>query len=982
MSTYTDLHNRVKENVTIDYHNRITPQKVKLFNEENEYWGTFQGVISGANSVMSGGSIVNTVLSDVTFAGETYIPGLCGLTIDQLTSTIDTLSTNLNTVMLTSIPNLNTKIETETDNRETDDSILCGEFVDVSSYVKNVVSSNIVNVVLSNAISSLSTTLTSTISSISDELSTDLVDTSTDLCLALSSINVDLDEKIASAKDELCLEISALDVKTRDVDDELSTHISVEINDRITEDGILRTTINSHYSEFKEHELSNTAEFAETRKDLCATIEHERHYDYNNKFSSYPYRLKDFSVNSLQIDIHDGTVKYNETETVGYIVDVGLTYTLVFNNIKAYPELVQALTNGATFTGLQKTSSTTVKYDNNRLLNGYDLYWTPPTASGAENIILSTDSIIAKVIKYQGEVIGRIADYRPEHSSTDSNFDISSGIATIITDDSRFAHFAARIKNKSFDAATPEQSEIFEDGWECRAYFDESTQTLFLEDNLDVRYFQNIVDVTSVNRGYINDGNVTYKNNAVDAISVSLNDILDVIVVDETNSYENQYLSTERLSAKIDGLSVEFECYETENKWSYPLIAGVDSAENLCVGNIIIQDINTTLNEGENITSVLVAFDDDQSPVTMLPDNFSIELYQTPTSELLSAEYIDVPGELTLSFIFDKTSAELTMSGSTASGSFADWKFSLRRNAGFVSNVADSYTLKWKTSLIDVSEAALKTSHALKGDVIYPTHIGTEILKSQDGAIKFSTLEHPQDEIKFYVPPQTDPTVSREFMLLGKFNRYGGKTADVKLGFYTYEDCGCEKPIKIINHAESETLDMHDIMAKTNIPTTYQFNEISPNVFMAVNCEHYDTEALSRRLDAETQNRIDADDYLSTVIDQEIIDRISAVADLSDSISATVDELTTIISTDLSTVSVDLDKLEDHYNTNMSVDVEISALSTDSTGGTHTVYTVVDQLLIADEETYDLYRLTIRNGALNINKVGDISARFEHKPLT
>jgi hypothetical protein len=41
MSTYTDLHNRVKENITIDYHNRITPQKVKLFNEENEYWGTF-----------------------------------------------------------------------------------------------------------------------------------------------------------------------------------------------------------------------------------------------------------------------------------------------------------------------------------------------------------------------------------------------------------------------------------------------------------------------------------------------------------------------------------------------------------------------------------------------------------------------------------------------------------------------------------------------------------------------------------------------------------------------------------------------------------------------------------------------------------------------------------------------------------------------------------------------------------------------------
>lgn len=81
MSTYTDLHNRVKENVTIDYHNRITPQKVKLFNEENEYWGTFQGVISGANSVMSGGSIVSATLSDVSFVGNVELPGLEGVTV-------------------------------------------------------------------------------------------------------------------------------------------------------------------------------------------------------------------------------------------------------------------------------------------------------------------------------------------------------------------------------------------------------------------------------------------------------------------------------------------------------------------------------------------------------------------------------------------------------------------------------------------------------------------------------------------------------------------------------------------------------------------------------------------------------------------------------------------------------------------------------------------------------------------------------------
>jgi hypothetical protein len=147
---------------------------------------------------------------------------------------------------------------------------------------------------------------------------------------------------------------------------------------------------------------------------------------------------------------------------------------------------------------------------------------------------------------------------------------------------------------------------------------------------------------------------------------------------------------------------------------------------------------------------------------------------------------------------------------------------------------------------------------------------------------------------------------------------------------------------------------------------------------MAINCEHYDTEAISKRLDVETTNRITTDNYLSARIDEEIIDRINSISSLSTSLSTTVDELTSFISGDVITISTDLDHLENHYNTNISTDIEISALSTDNTG-THTVYTVVDQLLIADEVTYDLYRLTIRNGALNINKVGDISARFEHK---
>lgn len=51
----------------------------------------------------------------------------------------------------------------------------------------------------------------------------------------------------------------------------------------------------------------------------------------------------------------------------------------------------------------------------------------------------------------------------------------------------------------------------------------------------------------------------------------------------------------------------------------------------------------------------------------------------------------------------------------------------------------------------------------------------------------------------------------------------------------------------------------------------------------------------------------------------------------------------------------------------MSCDIE---LTHKTTGETYTQ--IVDKLLIVDEITFDLYALTVRNGALNINKVSSI----------
>lgn len=80
MATYTDLGNRVRENVVVDYHTRETAQCVKLLNDNNEYHGVFKGVseLSAVNVV--GGELSGVTLRDVEFAGGIYLPGHTDIT--------------------------------------------------------------------------------------------------------------------------------------------------------------------------------------------------------------------------------------------------------------------------------------------------------------------------------------------------------------------------------------------------------------------------------------------------------------------------------------------------------------------------------------------------------------------------------------------------------------------------------------------------------------------------------------------------------------------------------------------------------------------------------------------------------------------------------------------------------------------------------------------------------------------------------------
>ena len=104
MSTYTDLHLRKKENLTIlrmpgNPYDGITPQRVIFENPENIYNGKFIGELSTTNASFNNVqlnecNVIGGVLSNVTFKFGNDEE----LDLETLTSNISEMSENINSL--------------------------------------------------------------------------------------------------------------------------------------------------------------------------------------------------------------------------------------------------------------------------------------------------------------------------------------------------------------------------------------------------------------------------------------------------------------------------------------------------------------------------------------------------------------------------------------------------------------------------------------------------------------------------------------------------------------------------------------------------------------------------------------------------------------------------------------------------------------------------------------------------------------------
>ena len=193
-------------------------------------------------------------------------------------------------------------------------------------------------------------------------------------------------------------------------------------------------------------------------------------------------------------------------------------------------------------------------------------------------------------------------------------------------------------------------------------------------------------------------------------------------------------------------------------------------------------------------------------------------------------------------------------------------------------------------------------------------------------------------------------------------------------------------PVKLVNTTQE---DQFSIFVNPNRRAIYQVREISPGSFAIFDFNDEEDNHWINVLSAKTDDLSAEIDALSTSLSTDI-DTLSAnlssdISTLSTWLSTDIDNLSTSLSTDISVLSsslsididtlsthlsTDLSSLSSHYYKTISTDIELQQVySSGTSGATEVKRLSVDQLIIVDEVTADRYRLTIRNGALNINKI-------------
>ena len=649
MSTYTDLHNKVKESLNVDYHSRETNQKSLFLNPENEYWGTFHGEVD-----VRGASINNGVLSDVTiYKANLICSSLDGVDVTTFGKKLHELDDYVHYDLTNKIDDEDTRLQTEIDKEKT-----------ARITQLNMLSSNLsiavngkYNAMLSAFDAEVSARIHGDKDSIAyttltaNQLRTEIQAETSARAEAIAneaSARIDEDNLLHAEDDALHAEDSRLS----DVDYDLSCQIidtnlrlDAEANTRYTEDTRLDFRIDNIDNMSNERYLSAMSALAEHAelneqqlRDLSAVIddkvEHDKHYeiiDSDKIQSTYPYVLKDFAINRLEISAIDGYAyhTYDDRE-----INVGM---LVCQNGDYDVPL--------TFFGLQHTDPVVHNALNPNVdirFNDYGTIYEQGEGSGREYKIkitagdgfendyftLMRDGDVYLPVKFDGRTIGKIHDY---DTTPAGGAIIKKGLLTITSLDTDIKPFKHVVWRFDVDAG---ETEYVEDEI-CVKYNGDNTFSLGfnpvkcqqIKNSLDNYLFAKVYDGGIIR----NDALVKNVHARVGTLSV-IDRATDEIVETPINKYFDLSVSNDytveiapfvylKCLFSNDYASYKFEVQEITKHWKYELkLSSDEELSGETVAHVTVGSANEKI-EDNTFSTLSVDFTEGLVP-GLLPASF------------------------------------------------------------------------------------------------------------------------------------------------------------------------------------------------------------------------------------------------------------------------------------------------------------------------------------------------------------------------
>lgn len=541
MSTYTDLHNKVKESVNVDFRSRVTPQKVRMLNEENEYWGTFKGTMV-ADGIEVKGGVLNDVQINHSTLSDVYVKTKDGSTIDLNTLANDVQE--LSGIAFEEIPAIHDEIKHLSSEISSNDTKF-----DTKIYV------------LQDQIDDLSNTLST---EIDDRISAD--DSICELMGEVSSqLSLDYVGKVAA---EASLRENEAFLREK-YDKLIKEDLSTEISARISSDESLSLAF------------------------TCA-LAHDKHYTIHPVDTTrYPFATTEFAINIVEGELVDAYVfDKNTNQRVGKIVGTvdDFTFTAFSNCGEAYKVAVVPGYGYVFKDGISQIYT----------INSYQLVLEKGSTFATSKLTLQPTATSYYPVTWierdlSGEITAKPGIGRVTGAMCTANNRLLSGYMTVSTTDSMLADF--NVQYAEFNDST--KTDISVGGNNVITYLGDNTFD-FKKNVTEYNYLalSDQLAEPELIFGKVYDTDVDFDGETLHSIKIKFSDRTSKIQLDENNGFKVE-LSGDLSSTTYLSCTPDYKIHERKEaiQYKYGFYDRYDTEFAEKFGYITLTDYNVKLSD-------------------------------------------------------------------------------------------------------------------------------------------------------------------------------------------------------------------------------------------------------------------------------------------------------------------------------------------------------------------------------------------------